>query len=273
MRMGAPTSPWLITVSVVALAVVALVATVMLRRLATARRRIGQLEAQLARDTAAERELAAADERARIAREMHDVVAHTLSVVVAQADGGRFVAAANPGAAAHSLETIAEVSRSALAEMRTLLGVLRSPAGDAPLGPQPSLGDIPALVTAARDDGLEVSLVTTGTPRTLPIGAGLAAFRIVQESLTNVRKHAGPQTRAFVQLAWEEDALEVAVSDDGRGAAAHDDGAGQGIAGMTERAGVFGGTLTAGPRAGGGYVVRMRLPLTRPQSSQEGDVA
>ncbi|WP_062517766.1 sensor histidine kinase [Demequina gelatinilytica] len=206
--------------------------------------------------------LAASNERARIAREMHDVVAHTLSVVVAQADGGRFAGRADPAAGLASLDTIADVSRSALAEMRALLGILRDGDGGADMGPQPSLSDIPELVASMREGGLEVSYVTTGTPRPLPIGAGLAAYRIVQEALTNVLKHAGPHVTAFVQLRWEDDALAVAVSDDGRGAAARGDGDGLGIAGMAERATVFGGTLTAGPRAGGGFLVRARLPLT-----------
>ncbi|GIG53951.1 sensor histidine kinase [Demequina activiva] len=229
-------------------------------RLQRAHAQIASLEQQLARDTEAERALAAAAERARIAREMHDVVAHTLSVVVAQADGGRFAAAEDPEAATRALGTISEVGRSALGEMRALLGLLRDADDEAALGPQPSIEDIPALVAATRDGGLDVSFVTTGTPRPLPIGAGLALYRIAQEALTNVLKHAGPAPRAFVQLTWEDGALVLTVSDDGRGAAARDDGNGQGLAGMRERATVFGGTLSAGPRAGGGYLVRATLP-------------
>ncbi|WP_062290882.1 sensor histidine kinase [Demequina phytophila] len=243
-------------------AVATAVAIALAVRLAMQRRRFAALAESSASEGAAALALAASNERARIAREMHDVVAHTLSVVVAQADGGRFAGRTDPAAALSSLDTIADVSRSALAEMRALLGVLRDGDGDAALGPQPSLTDIPALVAQMREGGLEVSYVTTGTPRPLPIGAGLAAYRIVQEALTNVLKHAGPRVTAFVQLRWEDDALTAAVSDDGRGAAARGDGAGLGIAGMAERATVFGGTLTAGPRAGGGFLVRARLPLT-----------
>ncbi|WP_062389827.1 sensor histidine kinase [Demequina iriomotensis] len=239
-----------------------LAAALLAARLVIERRRARAVAEERARDGAAALALAASNERARIAREMHDVVAHTLSVVVAQADGGRFAGRADPAAALGSLDTIADVSRSALAEMRALLGILRDGDGDADMGPQPSLSDIPELVAQMREGGLVVSYVTTGTPRPLPIGAGLAAYRIVQEALTNVLKHAGPHVTAFVQLRWEEDALAVAVSDDGRGAAARGDGAGLGIAGMAERATVFGGTLTAGPRAGGGFLVRARLPLT-----------
>ena len=229
------------------------------------------LEERLARDTAAEAELAAAAERARIAREMHDVVAHTLSVVVAQADGGRFAARTDPDAAQRTLDTIAEVSRSALTEMRALLGVLRDSDGEAAMGPQPSLDDIPALVGAMRDGGLAVSYVTTGTPRPLPIGAGLTLYRVTQEAVTNVLKHAGPAATAFVQLTWEADAVVLTVSDDGRGAAARNDGSGTGITGMRERVALFGGTLNAGPRAGGGFLVRARLPLGGPAQAATGD--
>jgi len=226
-----------------------------------ATRRARRLDEQLARDTAAEAQLAAAAERARIAREMHDVVAHTLSVVVAQADGGRFAARTDPEAAARTLDTIAEVSRSALTEMRGLLGLLRDSDGEAALGPQPSLDDIPTLVAATREGGLDVAYVTTGTPRPLPIGAGLVLYRVAQEGLTNVLKHAGPGVKAFVQLTWEAADAVLTIADDGRGAAAHSDGSGQGIVGMQERVTIFGGTLTAGPRAGGGFIVRARLPL------------
>lgn len=221
-------------------------------------------------EIAATRALAISDERTRIAREMHDVVAHTLSIVVAQADGGRFAAAKNPAKAARALETITDVSRAALTEMRGLLGVLRESDGEAELGPQPTLADIPALVSSVREGGLEVSYVTTGTPRPLPIGAGLVAYRIVQEALTNVLKHAGPKATAYVQLKWAADALEVTISDDGRGAAARatadTESGGTGIEGMRERATVFGGTLSAGPKRGGGYVVKARLPLGQGRS-------
>lgn len=250
---------WLVSV---ALGLALLGAAVLAINLQASRRRVYRLEHQLGLEREAERQLAVTEERARIAREMHDVVAHTLSVVVAQADGGRFAAKSCPEQAAKSLETIAEVSRAALTEMRALLGLLRIGDDDAALGPQPSLDDIPTLVSATRDGGLECSFVTTGTPRTLPIGAGLALYRITQEGLTNVLKHAGPKAIAYVQLVWKTDAVELHIWDDGRGAGARDDGDGHGIAGMKERATVFGGTLTAGPRAGGGFAVRAHLPLS-----------
>lgn len=239
----------------------ALTAAVLGWRLRASRRHTAALEHQLDLDKSADRALAAAEERARIAREMHDVVAHTLSVVVAQADGGRFAGANNPADATRALETIADVGRSALAEMRSLLGVLRETDAGTAMGPQPGLADIPTLVAGMRDGGLAISYITTGTPRTLPIGAGLAVYRIVQEALTNVLKHAGPHVTTFVQLQWEADAVTVTVSDDGRGAAARGDGAGSGLEGMRERTKVFSGMLDAGPKAGGGYLVRARLPL------------
>ncbi len=231
--------------------------------------RATQERASDASDTAATRALAASDERARIAREMHDIVAHTLTVVVAQADGARFAAKKDRTAPARALETIGEVGRAALTEMRGLLGVLRDTDPETDLGPQPSLDDVPALVASVREGGLEVSYVTTGTPRPLPIGAGLAVYRVVQEALTNVLKHAGPKVTAYVQLRWLADAVEVTVSDDGRGAAAGHGSGGTGIEGMRERATIFGGTLSAGPKRGGGYAVRARLPLT-PRNGEAG---
>lgn len=226
------------------------------------------LNADLLVDTQAASQLAATQERARIAREMHDVVAHTLSVVIAQADGGRFAGASDHHTATRSLETIGDVSRAALAEMRGLLGLLRDNEDGAALGPQPTLGDIPGLISEARGQGFEVSLVTTGIPRTLPLGAGLAAYRIVQEGLTNVRRHAGPEVTAFVQLTWKPDSLTVTIQDDGRGAAAAKIPGGQGLVGMAERATVLGGDFESGPRAGGGYVVRARLPITTAKTQE-----
>ncbi|WP_298455561.1 sensor histidine kinase [uncultured Cellulomonas sp.] len=213
--------------------------------------------------------IATSAERARIAREMHDIVAHSLSVVVAQADGGRYAAQADPDAAGRALGTIAETGRAALADMRRLLGVLRTAdetgadgdGGTAELVPQPAAQDIERLVDSMRASGMTVSLVRMGTPRPLPPGAGLTAYRICQESLTNVLKHAGPDPSVTVLVQWSPTALTVEVTDDGRGAAATGDGAGQGLTGMRERAAMFGGTVTAGPRAGGGFRVRARLPL------------
>ena len=207
--------------------------------------------------------LAATAERARIAREMHDVVAHSLSVTISQADGGRYAARTDPQAAVAALETISVTGRQALNDMRALLGVLRQD-NDQPLAPQPDADIIPDLVEQVRAGGLDVSLEITGRAHKLPPGPALAAYRIVQESLTNVLKHAGPTSRAWVRLNWAPQGLQIEVIDDGRGAGAGlngiDTGDGQGIRGMTERATLHGGRLEAGPRTGGGFTVRALLP-------------
>ncbi|MCV7677487.1 histidine kinase [Micrococcus luteus] len=243
-----------------------------------------------------ERELAAADERSHIAREMHDIVAHSLQVIISQADGARYAAAAKPALAVTALETIGQTGRSALADMRQLLGVLREtgetvagvpgvtdddarrPAADVvaspdgrgtrlPPGrrPQPRLADLPALVETMRLSGLEVSLLETGTPRrTLPAGGELAAYRIVQEALTNTLRHGGPDADAFVTLAWTAHGLDLQIDDDGCGAAADPAtrGSGQGLRGAAERAALFGGTLESGPRVVAGYRVSAHLPYS-----------
>ncbi|MBO3086683.1 sensor histidine kinase [Cellulomonas dongxiuzhuiae] len=230
--------------------------------------------------------IATAAERSRIAREMHDIVAHSLSVIIAQADGGRYAAAQDPQAATRSLGTIAETGRAALTDMRRLLGVLReapTPGGPGRAGadgagapgragnagtapgvatttPQPAVEDIEQLVAQVRASGMRVSFVRLGTPRHLPPGAGLTVYRIAQESLTNVLKHAGPDPGVTLMLQWQPTSVTLEVSDDGRGAAADTDGLGQGLVGMHERATMFGGTVTAGPRPGGGFRVRATLP-------------
>ncbi|GHE11479.1 sensor histidine kinase [Klenkia taihuensis] len=215
-----------------------------------------------------EMRLAATTERARIAREMHDVVAHSLSVVIAQADGGRYAGRADPEAAVGALEQISATGRQALADMRALLGVLREDGGQE-FAPQPDVAAVPALVEDVRRSGLDIDLLVEGEPRDLPTGSQLAAYRIVQESLTNVLKHAGPASRAWVRLQWRADALELSVLDDGRGAAAAivdaegRDGRGQGLTGMRERAQLHGGRLEAGPRHGGGFGVHAVLPYGR----------
>jgi len=221
--------------------------------------------------------IATAAERTRIAREMHDIVAHSLSVIIAQADGGRYVVRQDPAAGERVLGTIAETGRDALADMRRLLGVLRAP-DDAPptaplpgaeggagdeRSPQPASGELEQLLAQVRATGLDVSFVRVGEPRPLPPGVGLAVHRVCQESLTNVLKHAGPGPHVTVVLTWGPDALTLEVSDDGRGASAGSDGAGHGLLGMRERATMFGGTLAAGPRPGGGFRVRLELPVPR----------
>ncbi len=254
----------LVTVGAISVSVVAAWALGRLRR-----SRLGELAglAERARLLEIERDqemrLAATAERARIAREMHDVVAHSLSVVIAQADGGRYAGRSDPEAAAGALEAIAATGRQALTDMRALLGVLRDGSAEQ-YGPQPDVDAVPALVEDVRASGLDVDLLVEGEPRPMAAGPQLAAYRIVQESLTNVLKHAGPDTRAWVRLHWRDDALELSVLDDGRGAAAGvaaDDGHGQGLRGMRERAQLHRGRVEAGPRAGGGWRVHAVLPL------------
>lgn len=207
-----------------------------------------------------ERALAAADERRRIAREMHDVVAHSLSVIIAQADGARYAAAADSDVAPRTLGTIAETGRSALQEMRSLLGVLRSDDDAAPKAPAPDLSQLPQLVENAHRSGLEVAFTERGTPaRALPSGAELAAFRAAQEALTNVLKHAGAGAAAALDLTWTPRGLALTVTDDGRGPTGTD-GRGRGQQGMRERAELYGGSATFGPRTGGGYSVSVFLP-------------
>jgi signal transduction histidine kinase len=212
----------------------------------------------------AQAQIAAAAERARIARELHDVVAHNVSVMVVQADGASYALRRDPGRAAEALTAISSTGRQALAEMRRLLGVLRR--DEDVTGPQraplPGIGQLDELLEQSRAAGLPVTFSVKGVPQQLPDGAALAAYRIVQESLTNTRKHGGPSASAHVALRYLEDALVLQVTDDGQGTAAVSDGAGHGLAGMRERVAVYGGSVEARPRPGGGFQVTARLPLT-----------
>ncbi len=210
-----------------------------------------------------EAELAATQERTRIAREMHDIVAHSLTAIIAQADGGRYAAARDPDTAAKVLATISETGRGALTDMRSLLSVLRE---DSPreFTTTPGVGDLGALVDHTGASGLDVTFTETGTSREVSEGLGLSVYRIVQESLTNVLKHAGPSAHADVNLDWHPDRLVVEITDDGKGAAALVESrpGGQGLTGIEERARLHGGTSVAGSRVrdGGGYRVRVTLP-------------
>jgi signal transduction histidine kinase len=201
-------------------------------------------------------EQAAAAERARIAWEMHDVVAHSLAVIVRQADGGRFAAAKDPRKAAEVLGVIATTGRQALTDMRAVLGVLRSSSAE----PTPTIEDLPALISRVSAAGTPVTLTTTGEPGPLDTAASLAAYRVVQEALTNVVRHATAGAAARVHLNWTGDGLDVAITDDG---AAPPDGTpeGNGLIGMRERVAAVGGRLTAGP-ADGGFAVRAFVPGT-----------
>jgi signal transduction histidine kinase len=223
-----------------------LLAALLADRRVSQRARLAALE--LERDQQAE--IGAAQERARIARELHDVVAHSLAVMVAQADGGRYAGAGDPGAASRALAQIAETGRDALAQMRRLLGVLRAGEEGA---------DLPGLVRRLGGAGLPVELEVEGPARALPADVQLSIHRVAQEALTNVLKHAGSPRRVEVVLRYLDEEVELTVRDDGRATAAGD-GQGHGLAGMRERVALHDGTLEAGPRPGGGYEVRARLP-------------
>jgi signal transduction histidine kinase len=216
--------------------------------------------ARLEAERSAQAKVVAAAERARIARELHDVVAHHVSVMVVQADGAGYALRTDPDRAGAALEAIADTGRQALAEMRRLLGVLRSADEQATLAPVPGLGELRELLDQARGAGLEVSYTLSGTPRELPEGAELAAYRVVQESLTNTRKHAGLAATAAVALRYEAQCLTVEVTDDGLGDVSTEDAGGHGLVGMRERIAVYGGTVTAGQLPGGGFGVTARLP-------------
>jgi signal transduction histidine kinase len=215
--------------------------------------------AELQREQAAEARRIVIEERARIARELHDVVAHRVSLMTVQAGAAKAVAAEDPEGARRAMAAVEEAGRQALEELRHLLGVLRPETDLDGLGPQPGLADLPRLVEQLRQTGVEVSLATDGVPAGLPARVDLFAYRIVQEALTNVLKHAGPGARTEVRLGTDRSGIVVEVLDDGRGASVLP-GAGHGLVGMRERALLLGGTLDAAPRPGGGFRVVAHLP-------------
>ena len=228
-----------------------------MREVATLRERARLLELERAQEA----ELAAVGERTRIAREMHDIIAHTLTVVIAQADGGRYAAQQDPDVAVKVLATIADNGRQALSDMRALLGVLRDD-GPRDIRAVPGIADLKDLVATVRSGGLPVRFQTFGQPRDVSTGCGLTAYRIVQESLTNILKHAGDGARADIELHWGEEELTITVTDDGRGRGnGVVDGGGKGVLGMRERAELHGGSLQVGDRVdGAGHQVRAILP-------------
>ena len=199
------------------------------------------------------------EERARIARELHDVVAHSISVMVLQARGGRRVLQTEPTDAREAFAVIESTGQQALDEMRRLVGMLRSGDETLPLAPQPSLKELGTLVEQVRAAGLPVQLAVEGEPRDLPPGVDLSAFRIVQEALTNSLTHAGPAS-ARVVLRYGAEELELEISDDGPGTG-DGSGSGYGLVGLRERVLVYGGELQAGRQPGGGYALRVRLPF------------
>lgn len=229
---------------------------------------------RLERERDQQAQLAAAAERTRIAREMHDIIGHNLSVITGLADGGAYAAAKNPERAAQALDAIGTTSRQALTELRRLLGILRDHPDPADRAPQPTLDDIDALLDGVRSAGLPVRLHRHGTPPAVPLTPGrqLTAYRVVQESLTNTLKHArtGNPLAADVTLTYRPTDLEVLITDNGttRPTTGPPDGTGQGITGMRERASLYDGTLEAGRRptdsadsADSSWQVRLRLPL------------
>ena len=233
------------------------------------------LNTQLATEQELRARWAVAEERGRIARELHDVVAHSVSVMVVQAGAARRTLGASPDQAATALGQIESTGRQALVELRRLLGLLRDDDGErgdgAALAPQPGLEHLESLAAAAREAGLPVEVKVEGDPRPLPAGVDLSAYRIVQEALTNSLKHAGP-ARARVRICYGRETLEVQVNDDGHGlesafgrqatdADRQDRRSGHGLIGMRERVALFGGTLEIGPRPDGGYRVAARLPV------------
>ncbi|GAA4226956.1 sensor histidine kinase [Actinomadura meridiana] len=225
--------------------------------------------ARLERARGTDARAARIEERSRIARELHDVVAHHVSVMTVQAGAARRIIDRDPGSAREAMSTIEEVGRTALSEMRRIVGVLRTDRdperAGRELAPQPGLGDLGELLDHVRETGLSVQLWIEGEARPPSPGVDVAAFRLIQEALTNTLKHAGPQARAWVRLYYGDGDLTVEIEDDGRGTATFmgddADNAGHGLVGMYERVALYGGELKIGPRVGGGFGVRARFPL------------
>ena len=240
----------------VSFTVVTLVVMLLVRRVVGDRERRAQI-AERERDLVARE--AVVEERARIARELHDVIAHHVSMIVLQAGAERRVLDDANTSTREVLETVERTGRSALTEMRRLLGMLRADAHE-PLTPQPGLSDVPTLVTQLEEAGLPVELQVEGERRELPVGIELSAYRIVQEALTNALKHAG-DAQASVTIRYGSDSLELEIADDGTGAAMPVSSSGHGLVGMRERVALYGGRLDAGRRPSGGFAVRVLLPI------------
>lgn len=236
--------------------VVSVVVMLLVRRVVGDRERRAQV-AERERDVAARE--AVVEERARIARELHDVIAHHVSMIVLQAGAERSVLDESNASTREVLETVEQTGRSALTEMRRLLGMLRDDQSD-PLTPQPGLDDVPTLVGQLREAGLPVDLTIEGQRRDLPVGIELSGYRIVQEALTNALKHAGT-ARARVSVRYGPDSLELEIADDGGGDSARAPGGGHGLVGMRERVALYGGRFQATRSPGGGFVVKAALPI------------
>ncbi|MEU0003097.1 sensor histidine kinase [Streptomyces sp. NPDC006314] len=235
-------------------------------------RRSAELTRRLRAEQAEQARRAVAEERGRIARELHDVVAHHMSVISVHAGLARFVFDSDPAKARGALGTIADTSGEALEELRRMLQVLREEDPEAPArAPMPTLARLGELLDRVRAGGLPVDLAVEGTERPLPPGVELCAYRVVQEALTNALKHAGP-ARAHVELRYGTQELAVRVTDDGEGTnpARVPAGGGHGLIGMRERANLYGGTISVGPRSEGGYEVRLTLPTSAAERSRRG---
>jgi signal transduction histidine kinase len=236
----------------------------------TVRRRTAravQLElttAELRRHNDDEVRRATTAERLRIARELHDVVSHSLTVMVVQADAAEQVLARNPAGAAEPLRSVQRVGREALGEMARLLGILREGGEEVGLAPQPDIGELPRLVDQARRAGLDVDLDVNLDHSSLPAGMSLAVYRIVQEALTNTAKHAGP-VPVRVSIGMDDAQVKIDVIDSGTGGTGREQGGGHGLVGMRERVAVYAGSLHAGHQPGGGFAVHARLPLWSPE--------
>jgi len=235
--------------------VVALAVMLVVRRVVGDRERRAQI-AERERDLIARE--AVVEERARIARELHDVIAHHVSMIVLQAGAERRVLDGANASTRDVLETVEQTGRSALTEMRRLLGMLRGDETE-PLTPQPGLVDVPVLVEQLREAGLPVELEVEGDRRELPVGIELSAYRIVQEALTNALKHAR-DARTSVRVSYGPDSLELEIVDDGAPAAQPVERGGHGLVGMRERVALYGGSIEAGSRPTGGFAVRVLLP-------------
>ncbi|MBT2488150.1 sensor histidine kinase [Streptomyces sp. ISL-96] len=250
------------------------------RRLAERNAQLAVLAAQLEREQEGRARRAVTDERVRIARELHDVVAHHLSVISVQAGLAQYVVTTDPATAEKALRTVGETTREALHEMRRTLSLLRADPeeeGEATGGfaPAPGLGRLGELTRRVRETGVPVRLRVTGQPRPLAPGAELCAYRIVQEALTNVLKHAPTARRVDVAADYLPDEVRITVTDDGHGGgrdrATIGAGQGHGLIGMRERAKLYGGSLSAGPRREGGFEVGLVLPAPRAPGVQKGD--
>ncbi len=198
-------------------------------------------------------------ERTRIARDLHDLVAHSVSLMTVQAGAARLLLPSDPARARESLRSVEETGREALADLRRLFGIVRSEEGDAALTPQPGLARLDALLEQSRTAGLPVEVAIEGKRRMLPPGVDLTAYRIVQESLTNALKHAGPAC-AQVTIRYGREVLDLEITDDGR-RTRNGEGTGHGLVGMRERVALYGGEFEAGPRRRDGYAVHARLPI------------